>query len=101
MPSAFGGLLKQCSRTVGRLSLQDLKGCPFMVRYAKQNSLEALDKSALAQLAAHCPALQGMQSAQNAPVDNSPEIEVVQEASCKDTGTECYQTCGTAQKMMK
>jgi 5-aminolevulinate synthase len=84
--------------------MQDLKGCPFMVKYAKQNSLEALDETALAQLASHCPALQGMQNAGSAAVDNGPEIEIVQDASCKDM--ECHQTdtgkmCGTAQKMIK
>jgi len=107
MPSVLGGLVKQATRTVGRLSLQDLKGCPFMMRYAKQNSLEALDESALAKLAAHCPALQGMQSAQNAsstPMDNSPEIEIYQEASSTDKAckhTDTGKICGTAQKMIK
>jgi 5-aminolevulinate synthase len=78
-----------------------------MVRYAKQNALESIDDAALAQLAAHCPALQGMQSAQSSSstvLDNSPEIEILEEAGPKDmkcNKTETGKMCGTAQKMIK
>jgi 5-aminolevulinate synthase len=100
MSSLVGSLAKQTSQAVGRLSLQDLKGCPFLVKYAKTQALETIDKSALAQLASHCPALQGMQNADSTPVDNSPEIEVVQEAGCKDMDNSSI-NCETAQKMAK
>jgi 5-aminolevulinate synthase len=75
-----------------------------MAKYAKQNALEAVDEATLTQLASRCPALQGMRASQNAPVDNSPEIEVFQEAGCKEK--ECHRTdqgkmCGTAQKLLK
>jgi len=75
-----------------------------MAKYAKQHGLEAVDEATLSKLASRCPALQGMRAAQQPPVDDSPEIEVFQEAGCKDTS--CHRTdkgkmCGTAQKMLK
>jgi 5-aminolevulinate synthase len=106
MASVIGGLIKKASRSVTRLSMQDLQGCPFMVKYAKKNQLETIDESALAQLASFCPAIQGMQKAQNADskqMDDGPEIEIYQEPTkeveCQmpDTG----KMCGTAQKMIK